>query len=143
MRNTLKSDVATAVTSYADVTGLNFPVRAGRTYKFRFEIDYTCNATTTGSAFAINGPASPTRLSYNVEKDLSTTAKTQLNGCSTYDADTANATSATTGANFATIEGRITPSADGTVTARFLSEVAVASGITVKAGSSVEFFEIL
>lgn len=142
MRQTLQADVVNATTAFADVTGLSFPVTAGRTTRFRFVIDYTCNATTTGSAWSINGPAAPTRLSYDVEKDLSTTAKTILNGVSTYNADTANASSAATGANKAIIEGFITPSVDGVVTARFLSEVAVANGIVAKAGSTVEYHEV-
>lgn len=63
----LASDVtnnnATANT-IADVTGLSFSVTAGETYHFEFFIPYTAAATTTGSRWSINGPASPTMLNY-------------------------------------------------------------------------------
>lgn len=142
MRKTLQSDVTNATTSYADVTGLSFPVTASRTYRFRFVVDYTCNATTTGSSWSINGPTSPTRLSFRAEYSLTTTSRTTLEGCSAYDTNAANASSAATGANHAIVEGFITPSADGTVVLRFISEVAVASAIVAKAGSTVDYFEV-
>lgn len=121
-----------------DVTGLSFPVVAGRTYRFKFVIDYTAAATTTGSRWAINGPTA-TRMNYESDYALTTTSRTVNVGLSGYDQPAAsNASSAATGANIAYIEGFITPSADGTVIARFASEVA-ASAIVAKAGSYVEF----
>lgn len=140
MRKVLQSDVATTSTSYSDVTGLSFPVTSGRTYHFRFTIDYTVNATTIGTAWSINGPASPTRLSYSTQKTSSTSANTILNGSTSYGADTVNTDSAATGANLAIIEGIITPSADGTVVARFLVETT--GTLTAKAGSIVNWFEV-
>jgi hypothetical protein len=141
MRKTLTADVINATTSFADITGLSFAVRAGKPTRFRFVIDYTCNATTTGSAFAINGTnATISRLSYAVKKTaLSSPFVTFKEGISTYDGDAASADTATTGANIAIIEGVITTTTDGIITGRFLSEVAVAAGITVKAGSRVDY----
>lgn len=129
-----------------DVTGLSFSVTAGETYWFRFVIDYTSAATTTGSRWAINGPGSPTRLSYWSENSLSAAAGTD--GVTTaintaYDTPAAsNATSANTAGNIVVIEGFITPSANGTVIARFASEVS-SSAIVAKAGSLLQWMRTL
>jgi len=125
----------------ADVTGLSFPVVSGKTYWFRFVIDYTAAATTTGSRWSINGPTT-SRLSYRSEYSLTTTSRTVNEGVTAYDSPAAsNATSATTGANQAIIEGFITPTADGTVIARFASEV-LSSAIVAKARSIVEYQQL-
>jgi hypothetical protein len=125
----------------ADVTGLSFSVTSGNTYKFKFVIAYTAAATTTGSRWSINGPAT-TFLYYYSNYSLTTTTITNNQGLSSYDVPAAsNATSATTGSNIAIIEGVIKPSANGTVIARFASEVS-ASAITAKTGSYVEYKQI-
>jgi hypothetical protein len=125
----------------ADVTGLNFPVTAGKTYWFQFHIQYTAQATTTGSRWAINGPTT-TRLNYISEYSLTTTTSTRNAQNTAYDLPAAsNASSALTTGNWATIEGMITPSADGTVTARFASEIAN-SAITALAGSVVYYQQL-
>ncbi len=144
-KTTLGADVtnsnATANT-IADVTGLNFSVNSGQRYWFRFVIHYTAAAITTGSRWTINGPASPTELRYGSEYSLTTTSKTFNTGLAAFDLPAAsNASSAATTANVAVIEGFITPSAAGTVTARFASEIA-SSAIVAKAGSFVEFMAL-
>jgi hypothetical protein len=125
-----------------DVTGLSFDVVAGSTYWFRFVIDYTSAATTTGSRWTINGPAI-TRLTYSSEYSLTATTITNNQGLAAYNLPASfNATSASTGANTAIIEGFITPSANGTVIARHASEIAL-STITAKAISShVQYIKI-
>jgi len=133
----LASDVtnnnATANT-IADVTGLSFSVNAAETYWFQFNIFYTSASGTTGSRWSIQGPASPTLLSYRSAYTLTTTTETLNVGLSAYDLPAAsNATSLAT-ANFSTVEGFIRPSASGTVIARFASEVS-SSAIVAKAGS--------
>ena len=126
----------------ADVTGLGFPVKAGKKYRFRFEIAYTAAATGTGSRWAITGPAGGT-MRYRSEYSLTATTRTLNDGLSAYDTPAAsNATSAATGSNVAVIEGFIEPAASGTVLARFASEVS-SSAITAKAGSVCYFHEVL
>lgn len=141
---TLKSsDTTNTTTSYVDVANLSFSVTAGITYWFKFVIPYTSTATGNGSRFSINGPASPTFLVYQSEYSLSATTITTNRGLTTYDSPaTANANSATTGSNMAIIEGIITPSANGTVIARFASETAAGNNITTKAGSVVFYQKI-
>lgn len=126
----------------ASVTGLGFPVKAGKKYQFRFEIAYDAAATTTGSRWSITGPAGGT-MRYRSEYSLTTTTRTLNDGLNAYDTPAAsNATSAATGSNIAIVEGFIEPAASGTVTARFASEVS-SSAITAKAGSVCYFHEVL
>lgn len=141
----LGSDVtnnnATANT-IADVTGLSFSVLNGKTYRFEFDIIYTAAATTTGSRWSINGPSTPTYLTYESTYSLTTTTATFNAHLQAYDSPAAsNATSATTGNNLAFINGVIRPSADGTLIARFASEVS-SSAIVAKAGSSVRYQQL-
>jgi hypothetical protein len=125
----------------ADVTGLSFAVTADQTYWFEFVIPYTSAATTTGSRWAINGPAAPTLLNMRSEYTLTATTTT-VNSVTAYDTPSgANATSLTAG-NVATMWGIIKPSQDGTVTARFASEV-LSSAITAKAGATLRWIRII
>jgi hypothetical protein len=144
-RTMLASDVtnnnATANT-LADVTGLSFDVTSGVTYKFKFYIVYTAAATTTGSRWAINGPPT-TFLHYTSEYSLSTTSTTTNQGISAYNSPSGtNNTSATTTSNIAVIEGVIKASANGTVIARFASEVAN-SAIIAKGGMGYVEYEVI
>lgn len=136
----LASDVVNqdaSANTMADVTGLSFAVTSGQVYWFRFVIAYDSANTTTGSRWAINGPASPTWLGYRQTYTITALAATQ-GYQSTYDAPAgANASSLLTG-NTAVVEGIIKPSANGTVIGRFASEVS-ASAITAKAGSILDY----
>lgn len=124
-----------------DVTGLSFPMVNGETYWFRFGIDYTAAATTTGSRWTLNGPAF-TRLSYRSLYTL-TNASNTYNAYASYQQPTAsNLSSAQTTGNQATLEGHITPSANGTLQLQFASEVA-ASAIVAKAGSICQWMRVL
>jgi len=129
----------------ADVTGLSFAVTAGETYWFSFQIIYQAAATTTGSRWAINGPASPSMLAYTADNTLTATTLT-LGNNSAYDLPAAaNATSligTALAGNLARIDGFITPSADGTVVARFASEIS-GSAITARAGSLLQWVRTL
>ena len=129
------NNAATANT-LQDVPGLAFDVKAGVRYHFKFVIPYTAQATGTGSRWTVNGPAFSS-LYYVSDYSLTATSRTMNEGLSAYNLPAAaNATSATTGSNMAIIEGVIVPSTDGSVIARFASEVAN-SAITAKAGAFV------
>lgn len=144
----LGSDVtnsnATANT-IADITGLSFSVTANEGYWFTFSIWYTAAATTTGARFSVNGPGSPTALAYNTCYSLSATTGTDSDTSSshtTYDQPaTCNATSANTAGNIAVVNGFIQPSANGTVIARFASEVS-SSAIVAKRGSFLQWYRV-
>lgn len=142
---TLAADVTNnngVANTIQDVTGLSFAVVSGETYWFRFTIQFTSAATTTGSRWSINGPAA-SALRYDSCYSLTATTLTFNEGLAAYDLPAAsNATSAATGSNMAFVEGFITPSADGTVIARFASEVA-SSAIVAKAGSMCQWVRTL
>ena len=142
----LASDVVNnnaVANTIADITGLSFSVTAGETYRFRGVIDFTSAATGTGGRISVSGPAAPTRLAYSSRWPSTGAVDVINNGMSAYDLPAASAgTSAQTAGNIATIEGFITPSASGTVTLRFASEVA-ASAITAKAGSTLEWVRVI
>ena len=124
----------------ADVTGLSFSVTAGEGYVFQFVIPYTSAATTTGSRWSINGPGSPTVLNYTSAYTLTATSNT-VNSATAYDIPAAsNATSLTAG-NIAKIDGFIQPSANGTVIARFASEVS-SSAVTAKKGALLTWYRV-
>lgn len=124
----------------ADVTGLSFSVLSGGTYWFRFVIDYTAAVNTTGSRWSISGPTT-SRLVYRSNYTLTATTET-LNILNAYDLPAAsNATSIVAG-NMAVIEGYATFTANGTLIARFASEVSN-SAIVAKAGSSVKWVKVV
>jgi hypothetical protein len=140
----LGSDVtnnnATANTM-ADVTGLSFSVTAGEKYWFYANIQYTSAATNTGSRWSMNGPSGTWRFAS--QYSLTATTVTINAGLSAVDTPAAsNATSATTGANLAWIEGFFECTVTGTVVVRFASEVS-SSAIVAKAGSILQWVRVL
>jgi hypothetical protein len=124
----------------ADVTGLSFPVTSGKLYYFRFFITFQSAVNTTGSRWSINGP-SFSGLRYRSLYTLTTTTETLNADVHNYDDPAAcNATSGDT-ICVAIIEGHINASANGTVIARFASEVA-SSAITAKKGACLQWCEV-
>ena len=134
---TLASDVVNnnaVANTMQDVTGLSFAVSPGEVYWFQFQIWYSAAATTTGSRWSVSGPGSP-NMTYMSEYSLAATTSTRNANFTSFDLPaTSNATSGSTTANMAVIEGFVAPASPGNVIARFASEVA-ASAITAKAGS--------
>lgn len=125
----------------ADVTGLSFQVVAGSKYSFKFFIVYSSAATTTGSRWSINGPAT-TFVNYRSQYPTSATAITNNAALAGYNLPAASNASSLTTNNIAIIEGIIQPSANGTVIARFASEI-TASAITAIGGKSYVEYQII
>lgn len=125
----------------ADVTGLSFPVVAGTKYSFKFFIVYSSAATTTGSRWSINGPAT-TFIHYRSQYPTTATAITNNTALAGYNLPAASNASSLTTNNIAIIEGIIQPSANGTVIARFASEI-TASAITAIGGRSYVEYQII
>jgi hypothetical protein len=124
----------------ADITGLSFPVVNGSKYWFQFWIWWTSAASTTGARFSINGPTQ-NALAFRSDYSLTATTRT-VNEVVTYDQPVGvSASPANTGGNIATIEGYVQPTADGTIQARFASEIA-SSAITAKSGSFVQYIAV-
>jgi hypothetical protein len=127
----------------ADVTGLSASFLANKTYYFKFVINYTAAATTTGSRWGVNASAgTAANLSMTSEYSLTTTTTTRNANVQAFDSPAAsNATSAATGNNMCIMEGYFKPSADCTFIARFASEVAN-SAIVAKAGSVLYYQQL-
>ena len=134
----VQTDVVNATTSFADVTGLTCPVEAGIHYNFLAHLYHVNNASTTGSRFGINGPAM-TALQVGINDALAPAVSggsTAHGTTQSLDTSVAGAViNGATGIRMAVMSGWINPSAAGIFAIRCQSEVAVAAGITVKAGS--------
>jgi hypothetical protein len=142
------NDVDNATTSFADITGLTCPVEAGKHYNFEAHIYHIENASTTGARFGINGPAmtamrvngfsvfagSLTAATFNSLTADVAAVDTSILGVTTSSA-------ATPQVAIAIMSGWINPSASGTFACRSQSEVAVAAGVKVKAGSWCRIWE--
>lgn len=140
------NDVTNATTSFANVTGLTAALKSGKTYNFEAHLYHISNATTTGAQFGYNIGAAPTVARIQAIDVILGSLTTATMGSSTTDVtarDTA-AMAETTGAAtvvLCILSGYIQPSADGTFAIRCASEVAVASGLIVKAGSWLRIWE--
>lgn len=115
-----------------DVTGLSFAVTNGASYYFRFFITFTAAASTTGSGWSINGPT-VSQLGYRTNWTVNTDTFNAKTGTA-YDGHSVS-TSSLNGINTCIIEGTMTATANGTLIARFSSEVA-GSAITALAFQS-------
>lgn len=129
----LPSDVSNSTTSLANVTNFGISVSSGKTYKFKWFIDYTSTNSATGGTFCLNGP-SFSDMYCSVECTLSstTTMKRQI---SAYDTIATVTGSIGTGGNICVIDGIMTFTANGTLIPRFKSETSGQS-ITAKTGHS-------
>ena len=137
LRVTADTTHATAAT-FADITGLTCPMLSGHTYIVNAHLFHINNATTTGSQFSYNIGAAPTLALFANHSGVtnSVTAGAQAIGSATArDTAITAQTTGSTGITHTIIGGYIQPSADGTFALRATSEVTVASGLIVKAGS--------
>jgi hypothetical protein len=139
------SDVvfATAAT-FADITGLTQALKGGRNYCFESHLYHISNATTTGAQFGVNIGAAPTTLRVSTIDTVTASVTASVHSAGTVTARDTAITAQTTGSaaeTLAIISGFITPSADGTFAMRGTSEVSVASGLTIKAGSWLRIWE--
>lgn len=132
----LSAAVTAMGTSYADVTGLEVAIGAGETWEFEWVLLMTSDATTTGIDVSMNGPASPTSLSY-VATVWTTTTATQSSLRTGYDFDSAVSASAGTANRASSVKGVIVNGANaGNIVARAKRE-AVGSGPDAGIGSYV------
>lgn len=142
-KTVLSANVATTATALGDVTGLSFAVSANKTYKFKFVIYYTANATGTGARFTINGPTLATNgLFFTTGANNSTAGGWSIQPQIAYNSGAALGSSYTTGLNLCIMEGTVAVTAAGTVIARFATETASSTTITVLGtGALVSYVE--
>lgn len=143
LRVTADSVHATAA-SFADITGLTYPIESGKNYCFEAHLFHVSNATTTGAQFAVNGPAATSFLGGNISTVTSSVSAAVFSSGAVATINTAF-TAQTTGSLTTIVptilSGFYRPSAAGTFAVRATSEVTVAAGLTVKAGSWLRLWE--
>ena len=120
--------------TFEDVTGLSFAVTANKTYKWRATISYS--VSTGLIMFSSNGPATSLNNA-RFTMGSSATANAVSNQAA-YDQGT---NVAVTNNALATADGIFRVTASGTWTIRF--RCSVAASLTVRAGSIIEFEEVL
>jgi parallel beta-helix repeat protein len=140
----LASDVLLTSVSFANITGMSFPVTSGVNYRFYAIICYTASVATCGIRVSLTAPTT-TLLAYKTSTGLSSTGSTDTswdNYQSTTDSGTVSSSSVTTSqGNLVILEGFIRPSASGTVQLRAAIETATGSPVlTVKKDSSLEWW---
>jgi hypothetical protein len=138
----LTADRNSTVVTFADITGLSFPVAVSTNYVFEATIIFRSVATTTGIALAANGPASP--VSFTMQRRIATSltaatlgmARAYNSGAASADVDIANVDM------IAHLSGVLRNGLNaGTFILRFASEVAT-SQVTIKAGSVLRWKKI-
>ena len=135
---TASSVHATAAT-FADVTGLQFPVLSGRRYSFDCFLLHFGNAATTGAQFAVGGVAMTAiemgALSTVVKAVNMTGLVLGIGIASAINTAPIVQTDSSTTRCPTWFNGYFQPSADGTMSIRATSEVSVAAGLTIQLGS--------
>jgi hypothetical protein len=134
-RAVLATDFVTVGTSFQNVTGLSFAVTAGKTYKWRATILMIGTATTNGTLSTF-GPAGTT--TYRFTGGLGVSTNNVNNGITN---NQTNSQSISLALRIATADGIYIATATGTVGISVVSTVAAA--ITLKAGSIIEYDEVI
>lgn len=139
-RLVLVNDATLLGTTYGAVAGLNFTVKAGKTYWMRANIIMAVGSS--GARLALNGPASPTYLRLAGISTYTTSAtnapkSTQTTSISAYDTSVCGSQlTSTTVQSLYTFRGVIVPSVNGEVAVRVTNDFG-GSSTTVRAGSSL------
>lgn len=131
----LTSDLPTSSTIFTNITGLTFPVSAGKTYALRAFIIYETSSSGEAGDFAVAGPAgvSQTMLDIIQFTAISTLRQVYVNAYNT-GAGTTTGPGATPA--ICIIEGIVTISgSNGTLALRYKTETGGGESTTAKAGS--------
>jgi hypothetical protein len=132
---TVKSTGGTTInSSFSDVTGLSFNVSSRSAYYFEFFLTWNVAVSTNGVKFAINGPAAPTLVNYQI--DISTGASGSLvRSAQAYDTCVAITAAASTGKWPAWVGGVLITGANaGTLIARAAPRVTT-TNVIISSGS--------
>jgi len=139
-KKVLSAQVTNATTSFADVGTLSWDVLTNEVWEFEAVILYNVNAATTGTNWAINGPAGD--AAYTVLTSTSATA-VDYRAKNALDASATSNATAYTARNIAIIKGIVRPVANGTYVLRFAAEVAIANAVTADYGSVLKFRRLI
>lgn len=146
-RATLASDVSitAANTTVVDITGLSFPITAGKKYKFKATLLYGASSGTQGLRIGINADVSANAVYYMTTQVSSNTpaatAFVSFNSTA-FGSVSQNAVAGLT-AGIAFIEGYIDANNTGTVIGRFSKGANNAGTLTIRSGSFIDYEEFL
>jgi hypothetical protein len=141
----ISADQTFSATALTNVTGLSIAVTSGVTYKYKFNVLYTSDATTTGLRIGITHPAATTSSAVAIIP-VSTADGTAFlfSGLISFSGDSvvaANSPAAAPTVLLAFIEGVFVASTTGTIQLQAATDVAL-SNIVIKSGSFVEILEV-
>jgi hypothetical protein len=146
-RATLASDVSitAANTTVVDITGLSFPITAGKKYKFKATLLYGASSGTQGLRIGINADVSANAVYYmTTQVSNNTPAATSF---VSFNSTAFNSVSSNVVANLtagiAFIEGYIDANNTGTVIGRFSKGANSAGTLTIRSGSFIDYEEFL
>ena len=146
-RTTLASDVSitAANTTVVDITGLSFPITAGKKYKFKATLLYGASSSTQGLRIGINADVGANAVYYmTTQVSSNTPAATAF---VSFNSIAFNSVSQNTVANLtagiAFIEGYIDANNTGTVIGRFSKGANNAGTLTIRSGSFIDYEEFL
>lgn len=138
-KTTLATSISnTTSNTYADITGLSFQATAGILYQFKATVIYSSGAANNGSGWSVNGPGTPTLISFKSNFPLTATTEAGYAANGYNLPSSSSSSSAYTSGNVAVIQGFVNVATSGTVVIRFRSETT--SGITVQPGSVLEWW---
>jgi hypothetical protein len=131
----LTTDYVTSGTAYQNITGFNFPVVSGKTYKWRATILVVATGTTNGM-LSTTGPTGTTTYRFTI--GTGGTTNTINNGVAH---NTGAAVSMSTSLRIASADGIFQATANGNLGISVISSV---SGLlTIKTGSIIEYEEVI
>lgn len=133
---TLKADVVSTTTTFANVAALSFAVLAGQTYRFRFTLLVSGATSAVSPKLSLNGPAFSALGYTRTQMDAPGGGGMVGLPLNTYDAIALPPSMALVDGNIFIVEGIIKPTASGTVFLRHASTSPNAS--TIRAGSTLE-----
>lgn len=123
-----------------DIFNLKVPVKAGKTYWFKFYIFYDANATTTGSRWNIYG--APGNVYHYLLVPSGSTTQSFVVPIVYNGATAPIGNSPSTSGNLTIIEGMLECFRDGFIMPNFASELATPNDITVKLNSFVIYQQV-
>jgi hypothetical protein len=126
-------------TTPVNITGLTFPITAGKKYRFRAQLMHTTSSTSTGLRIGINADVGVTAVTQHIYL-LSAPNTSNFQTLITLGVGTFSGT-ISTALNMSVVEGLIDASTTGTAAIQFSKGGAFAGTLTIKAGSYLEYAE--
>ena len=132
----LTTDYVTSGTAYQNITGFNFPVVSGKTYKWRATILLVATAVSINGMLSTTGPTGTTTYRFTI--GTGNTTNTINNGIAH---NTGSAVLMSTSLRIASADGIFQATANGNFGISVISSV---SGLlTIKTGSIIEYEEVI